>query len=79
MVKWVEGHDVVRRKETWYGKRALGQIGRRHNRLCLRLVYDAVPTTELSPSIRCEDDYDFFFLYGAAAHIGPWPPLYEVP
>jgi hypothetical protein len=20
-----------------------------------------------------------FFLYGAAAHIGPWPPLYEVP
>jgi hypothetical protein len=21
----------------------------------------------------------FFFLYGAAAHIGPWPPLYEVP
>jgi hypothetical protein len=20
----------------------------------------------------------FFFLYGAAAHIGPWPPLYEV-
>jgi hypothetical protein len=19
------------------------------------------------------------FLYGAAAHIGPWPPLYEVP
>jgi hypothetical protein len=21
----------------------------------------------------------FFFLYGASAHIGPWPPLYEVP
>jgi hypothetical protein len=21
----------------------------------------------------------FFFLYGAAAHFGPWPPLYEVP
>jgi hypothetical protein len=21
----------------------------------------------------------FFFLCGAAAHIGPWPPLYEVP
>jgi hypothetical protein len=21
----------------------------------------------------------FFFLYGAAAHIGLWPPLYEVP
>jgi hypothetical protein len=21
----------------------------------------------------------FFFLYGAAARIGPWPPLYEVP
>jgi hypothetical protein len=21
----------------------------------------------------------FFFLYGAAVHIGPWPPLYEVP
>jgi hypothetical protein len=21
----------------------------------------------------------FFFLYGAPAHIGPWPPLYEVP
>jgi hypothetical protein len=21
----------------------------------------------------------FFFLYGAAAHVGPWPPLYEVP
>jgi hypothetical protein len=21
----------------------------------------------------------FFFLHGAAAHIGPWPPLYEVP
>jgi hypothetical protein len=21
----------------------------------------------------------FFFLYGAAAHIGPWPPLYKVP
>jgi hypothetical protein len=21
----------------------------------------------------------FFFLYGAAAHIGPWPHLYEVP
>jgi hypothetical protein len=20
----------------------------------------------------------FFFLYGAPAHIGPWPPLYEV-
>jgi hypothetical protein len=20
-----------------------------------------------------------FFLYGAAAHIAPWPPLYEVP
>jgi hypothetical protein len=19
-----------------------------------------------------------FFLYGAAAHIGPWPPLYEI-
>jgi hypothetical protein len=24
-------------------------------------------------------DFFFFFLYGAAAHIGPWPPLYEVP
>jgi hypothetical protein len=21
----------------------------------------------------------FFFFNGAAAHIGPWPPLYEVP
>jgi hypothetical protein len=21
----------------------------------------------------------FFFLYGASAHVGPWPPLYEVP
>jgi hypothetical protein len=21
----------------------------------------------------------FFFLYGAAAHIGPWRPLYEAP
>jgi hypothetical protein len=21
----------------------------------------------------------FFFLYGAAAHIGSWPPLYEIP
>jgi hypothetical protein len=21
----------------------------------------------------------FFFLYGTPAHIGPWPPLYEVP
>jgi hypothetical protein len=21
----------------------------------------------------------FFFLHGAPAHIGPWPPLYEVP
>jgi hypothetical protein len=32
-------------------------------------------------SIKHRDNFTFlfFFLYGAAAHIGPWPPLYEVP
>jgi hypothetical protein len=25
------------------------------------------------------DFFFFFFFYGPATHIGPWPPLYEVP
>jgi hypothetical protein len=36
-------------------------------------------TAQIVDGRRLYKDFFFsFFLYGAPAHIGPWPPLYEV-
>jgi hypothetical protein len=45
-------------------------------RLGLSLTDEGVLDVE---SINRKLNGSYFFLYGAAAHIGPWPPLYEVP
>jgi hypothetical protein len=38
-----------------------------------------MPDDPASNEEEYKDVFFLFFLYGAAAHIGPWPPLYEVP
>jgi hypothetical protein len=45
--------------------------------ICYHAVQNLSSFRLLSENLKIE--IIFFFLYGAAAHIGPWPPLYEVP
>jgi hypothetical protein len=51
------------------------------SRFIITHSFDAVEPKLLKASLnelQIQTHY-FFFLYGAAAHIGPWRPLYEVP
>jgi hypothetical protein len=45
-----------------------------------RVPSEYKPNAELTRQYLVKTDINFLlFFNGAAAHIGPWPPLYEVP